>query len=156
MSQDLEQRWHVVSERTGERLTADSPTEDLGAWLADIRDTEGRIREAKRAVTRELIRRMDKNAEWTTRIPGYKLSAPSPKPVTQYDGVGLHVGLSDMVADGTISFEAMDAAVQEIVEYRVKAAGVNALRKLGGKVAELIDRCSETVEKERYVKVERA
>jgi hypothetical protein len=63
--------------------------------------------------------------------------------------------LEELVADGLLSMEAVDAAVEVVTGFKARAAGISALRKLGGVVAEAVEECSVSVEKPRRVSVSR-
>ena len=141
---------------TGEVLTLASPNADLGRYLADLREFEGRVREYKRAVTDELLARMDRSASWTVHAEGVKLSGASPQPSEEWDGPALREALLDLVDEGVLSIEAVDAAVETVVSYKPRKAGINALRKLGGRAAELVAEHRREVEKQRYITVSRA
>lgn len=156
MSTELEPTAQVLSPKTGEVLSPDSPPATLGQFLADVREHESEVKEAKRTVTRWLVAHMDKSASWTIRTDGLKLSAPSPKPTEQFDGAALHEALSALVDEGLLTVEAVDAAVETVVSYEPRKRGINALRALGGRVAEVVDAHATTVEKDRYVSVSRA
>lgn len=153
---DLDRPITVVSPRTGEVLTLDASTEDLGGYLADIREHESLLREGKNLVGGELVRRMDEGACWTLHTGGLKLSAPSPAPAIEYDELALRESLLQLADEGVISVEAVDRAVEPVVTYRARKSGINALQKLGGRVAAVIDAHANEVSKTRYVKVERA
>jgi hypothetical protein len=145
----------VISPRTGEVISLDAPDQDLGGFLNDVRDLESAIRESKRAVHDELLRRMDSAATWTVHVPGLKLSGPSPAPTEEFDELELRTALLTLVDEGVISVEAVDRAIEPVVTYKARRAGINALRKLGGRVAETVTAHARSVEKTRYVKVER-
>lgn len=146
----------LVNPSTGELVELDGPTEALAEFLADMREHESLCREAKKLVTREVVSRMDRQAAWTIRAAGLKLSAASPQPTEEFDGPELKEALHALVEEGVISIEAVDAAVETVVTYKPRKAGIVALRKLGGRVAEVVDAHSREVEKERYVSVSRA
>jgi hypothetical protein len=147
----------IVSPRTGEVLTLDSSTDDLGGFLADVRDHEAQLRDVKRLVNRELVRRMDHAAKWTVHAAGLKLRAPSPKPTEEWNGAELRAGLLALVDAGDLAIEAVDAAVETVTDYKVHKAGINALRSLGGRAAAIVDElATRPPEKERYVSVERS
>lgn len=143
----------IVSPSTGEVLAPDSPVEDLGRFLTDVRSHESEVREAKRTVTRWVVARMDSAASWSLHAPGFKLTAPSPKPTEQFDGPALREALLPLVDEGVLSVEAVDAAVEPVVTYEPRKRGINALRKLGGRVEEIVNAHATPVEKERYVTV---
>lgn len=145
----------VVSPRTGEVLSLDSPTEDLGTYLADVREFESLLKEAKGVVGRELLERMRKQACWTIHAGGLKLSAPASDTEEQFDGAALREALLELVDRGELAIEAVDAAVEVVTDYKVKRAGVNALRKRDD-TRTIVDAYATEVPKQRYVKVERA
>lgn len=146
----------LVNPSTGELVELDGPTESLAEFLADMREHESLCREAKKLVTREVVNRMDKGAAWTLHVAGLKLTSTSPQPTEEFDGPGLHEALDVLVREGVISPEALDAAVETVVTYKPRKAGINALRKLGGRVAKTVAAHRREVEKDRYIRVERA
>lgn len=150
---DLEPRSEFVNPTTGEVLSLNSPDGELGRYLADLRDLEGQIREHKRLVTRELLSRMDRQACWTVYEAGVKLSGASPAPSEEWDGAELYNALCEFVDAGQLSQTAVNAAVEVVVSYKPRKAGITALRKLGGEIAATVDRLAREVEKERRVTV---
>lgn len=138
----------VVHPTTGEIVPLDGPTSDLADWLYETREQEGIVRDLKRVVSEELVRRMDAEAQWTVHLGGWKLSAPSPAPSTEYDAEALWAELETLVAEGVISRGAMEAAVTRQYEYKHHTKGINALKRLGGAVATAIARCSRSVPKD--------
>lgn len=134
----------------------DAPTATLAELRDIIRRTEEDQRLAKQAIDAELLARMDRGAKWTLREGGFVLSAPSPSPVEEFDGHALRADLEDAAERGLISTEAVDAAVEMIVDYKPRAAGISALRKLGGEIADIISRHATTSERQRRVKVKAA
>jgi hypothetical protein len=158
MSQEIGQREVVLHPLTGEVLELDAtPTEELGRFLYEIRDLESRLREIKSLANREILSRQDRNAEWTTRAGEYVLKGASPSSTSteEFDGLALRSDLCELVDSGVLSIEAVDAAVQTVIIYKARKVGVNALRKLGGVVAETVDQHAKSVEKPRYVTVSR-
>ena len=155
MSTDLEKIPEFISPITGEVVALSAPSEDLGHLLADIREAEGQLREAKREINQELFLRFDRDAKWTHHLPGLKLSGPSPKPSEEFDGEELRGVLVSLVREGALTMEAVNAAVEVIPEYKVHKKGINALRALGGRVKADVDACATEVEPNRYVKVDR-
>jgi hypothetical protein len=139
---------------TGEALDLNAPTGELAQAFDRIRDLERELKETRDQISRELIGRMDKRASWTLREDGFKVSAPSPAPKTEYDGYELHQVVQSLVAEGLIDGEAAEEAVEIRVEYRPRVRGVNALRKLGSDVADRVDLCAREVEPVRRVRVE--
>lgn len=153
---DVERAVQFANPLSGEVLTLASPSDDLGRYLADLREFESVLREHKKMVTRELLGRMDKQASWTQHFAGLKLTGQSPQPGEEWDGAELREALLKLVDEGKLSIEAVDAAVETVVSYNVKKAGVNKLRKVGGVVASTVDGLVRPVERERRVSVSRA
>jgi hypothetical protein len=150
-------RVRLFSPSTGEEvIPADAATNTLAEVRDAIRTVEEDLRLAKQTIDAELIGRMDSAAKWSVSVGGFKLSAPSPAPSVEYDAQALRGRLEELVADGLLSMQAVDAAVEVVTTFKVRAAGVNALRKLGGLVAEAVQDCSQTVDKPRRVTVSRA
>lgn len=140
---------------TGEVLCLTSPSLELGRYLADIREFESVIREHKRMVSRELLARMDKSASWTMRLEGVTITGQSPAPAEEWDGAELREALLALVDDGLLTIEAVDAAVETVVTFKARKAGISALRKLGGEVAGVVNRLCRSEERERRVTVSR-
>jgi hypothetical protein len=153
---DIQPSTHLVNPATGEALTLESPSPDLGRYLADIREIESVVREHKRIVSRELLARMDRTASWTLRAEGLKIVGQSPAPPEEWDGAELRQALLKHVDAGRLSVEAVDAAVETIISYKPRKAGITALRKLGGPIAETVNGLAHTAERERRVTVTRA
>lgn len=149
------QELQVLNPVNGEVLTLDAKSDQLGAYLADVREFEFLMRESKRAVTQELLARMDKNASWTMSLPGWKLSSRSSAKEEAWDGAELRTALLDLVDEDVISIEAVDAAVETVVTYKPRKVGINNLRKLGGRVAAVVNGLCVEREPDRSVKVER-
>lgn len=146
----------TVNPFTGEALDLQTAgVDDLARFLDDIKDYRSRLNELKNLIDREVLRRQDQNAAWTTRAGGYVLKGSSPAPGEEYDALALRSELLGLVDEGALSIEAVDAAVETVVAYKVRKTGVNALLKLGGVVAQIIDRHRTVTEKTRYVTVSR-
>lgn len=148
-----DQSSEIVNPATGEVLNLDAPTTDLARYLADMRDIEARWRDIKSVVTGELLRRMDATASWTLHLDGLTVKGASPQPVEEYDAAALRDALLELVDDGTLDIAAVDRALALVVSVKPHAAGIKALRKLGGKVAETVDAHARTVERRRYISV---
>jgi hypothetical protein len=142
----------VITPLTGEVVLLDSPTDTLADWLHRIRQAEADIRDAKRTVTLELLDRMDREARWTARIGGFEIKGDGPGAV-DYDAERLRTELHLLVQAGEITETAMDEAVEIVQTYKAKARGINALRKLGGRVAAAIDACAHPSTRDRRVTV---
>jgi hypothetical protein len=156
MSTDLSQPVTIVNPTTGEALTLESSTEDLGRYLADVREAESLLREATNYVSAEILQRQDAAASWTTHVNGLTLTGASPAPSEEFDELALRESLWQLVDEGVITVEAADNAVETVVTYRVRKAGITALRKLGGRVADAINQHATEVPKRRSVRVERS
>jgi hypothetical protein len=147
----------VIDRATGELIPLKDAGDDALASLRDyLKDLRSRIAEANNLLDAEVVRRMDQDRCWTIHAGGLTLTAPSPAPAYEWDAPGLYADLESMVADGELSERAFLAAVEEVVGYKVKAAGVNALLKGGGPVAEIVESHRAAVEKPRRVSVKRA
>lgn len=155
MTTELETTPMQVVSPSGEVLSLDSPTEDLATWLAEVREHESLLRETKRAVTQELLARMDKLAHWTINAAGLKLTGQSPAVVEEWDGAELRTALLELFDNGTLSIEAVDAAVEQVTTWKPKKAGINALRKLPH-VAPIIEGLRQEREPDRRVTVSRS
>lgn len=148
MSTDL-----IPHPRTGEALDLTADTETLAAWIDELREYESRSKEIRERIGAELVRRMDQSAKWTIHANGFKVTAPSPAPKVQWDAEALRPVLLELVFEGLISEEASDAALEVVLSYKAKPAGLNALLKLGGPVAERLSECRSEVEPVRRVSV---
>ena len=155
MSTEIESTGQFVNPTTGEALSLSSPDADLGNYLADIRELESVLREHKQIVTRELLSRMDRSASWTVYEGGLKLSGSSPKPSEEWDGVELYNALWDFIDSGELSPAAVEAAVAVETIYKPQKRGIEALRKLGGDIAETIDGLAREVVRDRRITVSR-
>lgn len=146
----------VLNPRTGEVVSLDASTEELAAWLEDVRSWEQEfLRPCKRAVEEVLLERMDHEASYTLRAGRLEITGDGPGRV-EYEEEILRNRLRPFVDDGTISRDAYAAAVKEVVTYRPMARGINALRKLGGQVAVAILEAERPSSKPRRVTVKRA
>jgi hypothetical protein len=143
----------VLNPRTGEITELAADTAELARYLADVRAWEMEfLRPAKRAVEEELLRRMDHEASYTLRAGGLEVTGDGPGRV-EYDADVLRDRLRPLVDAGVISRDAFAAAVRERVSYQPMARGLNALRKLGGVVAEAVGAAERPSEKPRRVTV---
>lgn len=143
---------------TGEELDLSLCSDATLANLRDmIRDAEDEQRQAKRQIDAEVLARMDRNAKWTIKTEGgLELTAPSPASKSEYDAGALHAALMAFVDDGLLSVEAVDAAVEQVLTYKPRVRGIEALRKRGGAIADVIAEHETQVEPTRRVTVKRA
>jgi hypothetical protein len=156
MSAELQQVERFPNPITGEMLSLSSPDADLARFIADIRDYETQVRGLKSLVNAELLRRLDERLDgWTAHLEdGITISAPSPEPSDEWDAAGLRGALEELADKGTLPISAVDAAIEVVVSYKPKTAGLKVLRKAG--YGELLDRFVRKVEKARYIKVSRS
>lgn len=155
VSTDLATRLAVIP-HTGEQVDlAAIPPEGIAQILDEVKELESRLREFKGECGAVLIPAMDRDRVWTIDAGPFKLSAPSDAPEEVYDVDALSFALTQLVDDGTISSDAMDAACESVTSWKVKKAGLNALRK-SPRLAEVIDGCVSLREPEgRKVRVSR-
>lgn len=160
MSADLEPRTPdipaVMDPQTGEALVlADAPTDSLAGFLDHVREIETNLREQKKAVTAEIIDRMDREAKWTGEVGDYVIKGDGPTRPTEYDAEALHAALLEYVDAGAITDAALEAAIERTFTYKAKHRGLQALTKLGGDIAAVIHEHSREAEKDRRVSVKR-
>ncbi len=146
----------VANPLTGAAVELADGTDALADMHDQLKEARSIIDEARNLLGDELVARMDRRGKWSLTHDGLTVSAPSPKPPIEYDGQALLCELSDLAEQGAIDTDAADDAVEMEYTYKVKRRGVDALRKLGGAVAEAIDRCQVEAEaKPRRVSVKR-
>jgi hypothetical protein len=146
----------VVDPRTGEAVVlAEAATDTLAAFLENVRDVESSFREQKRAVTVEILARMDREARWTGRVGDYEIHGDGPTPQVEYDAEALHQALGEFVDAGIITEHAREEAVERVQIFKARARGIKALQKLGGGIAEAINRHARDADRDRRVSVKR-
>jgi hypothetical protein len=150
-----EQGNDLVIRATGTVIDLDADSRALAFYLLDIRELQSELREATKAISREILNRQDRMASWTMRLDGVKVTGQSPQPSEEWDGAELHEALMALVDRDLLSVEAVDAAVETVVTYKPRKAGITALRRLGGEVAATVNRLCRSEEKERRVSVSR-
>jgi hypothetical protein len=139
---------------TGEAVDLSGPDDELARAFDDLRQLEAKAKEVRALIADELRRRMDRRACWTTHTPGFKVTAPSPAPKTEYDADALGGALVVLMKEGLIDAEAAAEAIKREVTYKPVVRQLNQLRKLGGRVQEVIDACAREVEPTRNVSVQ--
>ncbi len=146
----------VVHPVTGEMLDLSDTTDILAGALDDVRRLEGDLRDFKSALSMELLRRMDYYRTYTAHLRGFgKVSGDGPRK-PDYDGRTLRTGLLKLVTE-VLPQEAVDAAVEAVVEWKVKKAGVNALLRVEDeRVLAAVKAAEVPNTKPRAVRVERA
>lgn len=151
----------VIDRASGELLDVRAAsTERLGRFLEDSAELVGQLGEARGAVEREVLRRMDAQASWTTVAGELQLQAPSPEAgMTYYDADALYEVLVDLGRRGLIGREAAHAALSTdiTVEHKAQQRGIKALLSLGGEVAAAVAGCRRRRDQppKRTVKVRR-
>lgn len=141
---------------TGELIAPDAPYETVAALVVHIRETESLLRSMKAEASERLIAEMDREAKWSGRVGDFVVSTRSPAPTIEYDADLLYDVLCELRDGGDITTQAVDNAVRETTTRKVMRGGVNALLKLGGKVAEEIRACGTETQPRRTVKIEEA
>jgi hypothetical protein len=143
----------AVTPLTGEVVDlATAEGADLADALHRVRVLEADLRAFKRAVADELLRRMDREASWTLRVPHFEVNGDGPNR-TDYDGRELRAALLGLAAEGHITAEAAESGVRVETSYVPVKGRLAALRKLGGVVAERIAACERPSEAARLVRV---
>ena len=137
---------------TGEIVSLDAPTPDIARLIADIRELESRLREAKALAGREILNRMDKQASWTLRGDDWEVVGESPAAGVdkEWNGAALFDALKGLHDQGLLEWTAVRAAIETEVSYKIKQAGISALRKSGW--GDLIDEFCTEVPRERRIK----
>ena len=136
----------VLVPHTGEALAlTDETAEHLADVVSEVRLLESQLRELKLLINEEIHVRMDKARLWTIETSGYKITGKSDALVSVWDAPALLELLDDMVASGAIDTDAMHRAIQPRTEYKVLAAGVNALLK-NPKFTDALEDCRTLVE----------
>lgn len=142
----------IVSPVTGEAIDLGAHANDLAHAIDHVRDLEAQLRNVKRQIADELIARMDRAAAWTLTADDWKISAPSPSRL-EYDAEKLATVLTRLVADGRLDPDAARRAI--VLEPKVKRAGLEAIRRLGGEVRDEVDACGSVSDAPRNVTLKR-
>ena len=153
-SQELDRQVvRLVNHSTGTLVDLNGSNDHLAEYLQQSKRIREHLRDRERIVEAELLHRMDLQAQYTIHTTVGKLTAPSPQPVEEYDGLALRTDLLEMVDEGLLSVEAVDRACPVEVSVKVSKRGVGQLRKLGGRVAEAVDRHRTEAAPRRSVRV---
>jgi hypothetical protein len=109
----------VLHPRTGELLAIQTAeTEQLAEWRTSVDEARDALAEAEAMVNDELIRRLDRRAEWTLRVGDpkdrqWEIKAPSPTAGTEtYPPDLLRAELNNLVELDVISVEAAQGALK--------------------------------------------
>jgi len=140
---------------TGELVDlADAPYALIAQTLDDVDDLRRRLTSYRAALADEVMSRMDDAASWTVHAGVFVMTSNSPTTV-EYDAPALWSALQTLAEQGRFGQAAIDRAVSQRVEFKVRANGITALRKLGPDVAQLIDAHGTTVDRQRSVRIAR-
>lgn len=143
----------LVHPATGEVVSLDAPTDTLASHLEEIRRVEGDLRSLKRALTAEVLGRMDTARDWTIHAGAYELTAP--KPARDWDTEKVRAALAELVGAGEITADAAAQGIRARTSYAVDARGMRGLLAVEGPVADALGECRGEP-KERRVSVKRA
>jgi hypothetical protein len=126
----------LVVPYSGEVVRLDAPTDALAEIVYGIRELESELRSMKAILSEEVHRRMDEEARWTVEAGRFKVSGRGAGVTTA--GPRLWKVLEDLVEAGRITRRAAEAAVALEVAYKVRVAGVQAVKRVGPDVAEAV------------------
>lgn len=145
----------VIVPDSGEILDlADVDDNTLGRLLLAAKDREDQLKGFKGRIAAEVIERMDRSAKWTLHVGGLKLMSNAPGGV-DFNAEHLAADLQPLVDEGVITIEAKEEAVEPVTKLKARKKGINALKKLGGKVAKAVERAEVPVDDaKRTVRVE--
>lgn len=155
--EDLDGQFAAVADPITGEVVPFTDTGRLADWMVSLKAHRAALNAASAVVQALLVQAMDRDASWTINRPGGTVSTTSPArgvAADQWDGPKLHDVLSRLVDDGTISKQALAAAVKIETEYVPIARGVKALLSLPD-VAPYVEACraSEVEPKKRSVSV---
>lgn len=131
----------ILEPLSGEVTGLDADTGALAIAYDELANLASLIREAHAAISDELLARLDRRGKWTAEVDGFKIEAPSPTAGTvDYDPQALREGLLELVGQGHLDVEAVDAAAEYVEPeppapfYKRHLRGIAALEKLGPEV----------------------
>lgn len=155
---DEEGRPSLVDPVTGEIWPLRAlPDDGLVTLLLRLRELRTTLNEALDAVGETLIGRMDARATWTLNAAGTTLRSRSPEPQVTWNAEALRVDLMKLRRKGLIDAEAIEGAIKVVPKsYEPRKAGIVKLLKLGGEVAEVVNRHQIEVTEKRRVSVSNA
>lgn len=148
----------IIDPGSGEAVVlADADAAAIARWRSTVRELEELLREAKKLVDSEVLKRMDAAGEWTLRAGGMKLTAPSPAAGRETEWTDIEQLRDALALEAGVSRELIDAAFEPVTEFKPRAAGIGRLRKLAREdINALLDRHATTVDKARRVSVKAA
>jgi hypothetical protein len=126
--------------RTGEVLSLrDSSTEELAVYVDALQQLHVEMGHAERAVSEELLARLDRDANWTWRGGGFEVTAPSPEAgTTTYLADALEGELRALIERGTISELAASKACQRHLALELEVPWSADHRALAQKVKKAV------------------
>lgn len=145
----------IVDPGTGEAVAlTDAGDDALARWRSTVRDLEDLLKEAKRIVDGEVLRRMDAAGEWTLRAGGYTIKAPSPAAGKETEWEDVERLRARLALEAGLAQDLVDAAFEPVTEFKARAAGIGRLRKLAREdVAAILADHERTKDKTRRVSV---
>lgn len=147
----------LTNPSTGDSVAlSDATVDQLADYKLAVAEWQDAAKAAQQMADGEILRRMDKQAKWTIHTPFGILTGRSPADVrTIDDPQGLRDALLELEAQGLLSTEAVEAAISQPPPkpqpLKVAVSGIDALLKIGGQVAETVERFSRMVPPDRKV-----
>lgn len=146
----------IVAPLTGVVIPRDATTDQVAEFIEHLDELASQIAAARSDAEQIALDHMDAERLWTAHVGGFTLTAPSDADDVTYDGPGLFRALTPFVKDGTITYGALRRAITPVITFKPKVKGIEALDKIGGKVAETIAaHRTRTPKTSRKVKVTR-
>lgn len=143
---------------TGEVLSLDAPTNELGEAFREMQRWEVEFRVARARVRDELLKRMDHELMRSLELDGLFFECDAPGQV-EYDPDALSVVLGGLVGGGKISTEAAKQACRTEEILKVSKRGVDKLLQapaLSDEDRAAIRACARPSSKPRRLQVKRA
>ncbi len=133
----------VLDPLTGELvnlITAD--LDDLAGWLDHVREYKRMCDQALNVVQERMYREIDPGGQWTVIRPNWKITGTSPAPTVKYDGERVYKAARKLVKDGLLTKDAAGKAVERVVSFKARVAGIQALSKISPVIAAAFEECS--------------
>lgn len=145
----------LIDPESGEVVDlAAAPLDLIARYRAALVDHDVDVRDAKRVLDAEVLRRMDDRATWTLEAGEYKLSSSSPTPTVEWQDPE---ALRDELLFLGLAPDVVDVAFPVVEAVKPRAAGVARLRKLNRPdVDDALDRHATRVDRPRRVTVKAA
>jgi hypothetical protein len=120
----------VLDRSTGELVDVrEASTERLAVFDQTVDELIAELNDGRAVVSEELVRRLDRDASWTQRVPDprapdaaqFEITAPSPQAgSTTYPEADLEAELKGLIARGTISEDGATQALERTVELKLR------------------------------------